>query len=373
MNTCDILVIGGGIAGIGAAAMASRDARVTVLETEGAFGYHATGRSAAAFALNYGHATLRALTAASLDLLQRPGDLADAPLLAPRGELQIATEAQAPILAAYAKGAVGLERLTAREACALAPILREDLIADAYYEPGAQDIDVSGLLQGFARRLTRNGGQIEIGAPARRITHDGAQWQVETPRGIVRAPTLVNAAGAWADEVAHLAGIAPIGLQARRRSAVIVPAPDGMDPSGWPLFGDAEESFYAKPQAGKLMISPGDEDPMDPHDAWPDDEVIAAGLARFERAVTMKVTTVERRWAGLRTYARDRVPVVGFADDPRRFFWLAGQGGHGVQTAPALSRHAADLCLGRASALDPAVAACMAPGRFAAPAGGEYP
>lgn len=364
MTLCDILVIGGGIAGIGAGALASHDASVIVLETEGAFGYHATGRSAAIFMLNDGNATLRALTAASRGVLLDPIGIADAPLLSPRGELQIATPEQTAALDAYAAGAVGLERLTAREACALAPILREDRIAAALYEPSAQDIDVHALLQGYARILRRNGGRIEIGAPARAISHDGMQWQVETPQGVFCAPILVNAAGAWADEVAHLAGIAPAGLRPLRRSAVIMPAPDGCDASRWPLIVDAEETFYFKPYAGKLMVSPADEDLMDPHDAWPDDMVIAEGLARFESAVTMSASRVERRWAGLRTFTPDRNPVVGFADDPRQFLWLAGQGGNGIQTAPALSRHAADLCLARASALADTVVQAMAPGRL---------
>lgn len=365
MTPCDILVIGGGIAGVGAAALASHDASVVVLETEGAFGYHATGRSAALFVLNYGAPALRALSVASLAVMRDPGAIADTPLLSPRGELQIATPGQTAILDAYAAGAAGLERLTAREACALAPILREDRIGAAVYEADVWDIDVHALLEGYALMLRRNGGRIEIGAPARAISHDGAMWRVDTPQGAFCAPTLVNAAGAWADEVAHLAGIALAGLRPLRRSAVVLPAPDGCDPSRWPMVVDAEETFYFKPDAGKLMVSPADEDPSPPYDAWPDDMDIAEGLRRFERAVSMPVTRVERRWAGLRTFAPDRNPVVGFADDPRRFLWLAGQGGNGVQTAPALSRLAADLCLGRDPALAQGVLSAMAPGRFA--------
>jgi D-arginine dehydrogenase len=364
MTTCDILIIGGGIAGIGAGAMASADASVTVLESETAIGYHASGRSAAIFVMNYGNATLRALNAASIGMFEDPGDLTDAPLLSPRGEMMFASQAQLPLLDAYAEGATGLQRLTGAEACALAPILRPELVAAALYEPDARDIDADALLHGFARRLRRNGGRIECGAPAQAITHDGALWQVETPRGTFRAPTLVNAAGAWADEVAQLAGIAPVGLTPMRRSAALVPLPDGMDPSRWPLFVDAEETFYAKPMAGKLMVSPADEDPVAPHDAWADDMVIAEGLDRFERATTVPVTRVERPWAGLRTFAPDRRPVVGFADDPRRFVWLAGQGGYGVQTAPAMSQLAADICAGRPPALDARVCASMAPGRI---------
>ena len=365
-QVADILVLGGGIAGIGAGAMAAEGARVVVLEAEGAIGYHATGRSAAIFIRNYGNAALRALNAASAPVLEAPEGISDASLLSPRGELMFASEAELPVLEAYADGAAGLERLTAAEACALVPILRPDRIAAAVLERDAQDIDVDRFLQGLARLLRKRGGRVEIGAPARAITRKGDVWRVETPKGAFEAPILVNAAGAWADEVAHLAGVAPIGLTPMRRSAAIIPAPDGRDVTRWPLFVPASETFYAKPEAGKLMISPADEDPVAPHDAWPEDMVIAEGLDRYAQAVTAPVTRVERTWAGLRSFAPDRTPAVGFAaGDGPRFLWLAGQGGYGVQTAPALSRLAADLCLGRAPALPDALVAALAPTRFA--------
>jgi D-arginine dehydrogenase len=370
IGSADVVVIGGGIAGIGAAAMAAEGAKVVVLEGEAHIGHHSTGRSAAIFIRNYGNAALRALNAASAPLLEAPDGISDRSLLSPRGELMFATMADLPALAAYADGAAGLEHLSADEACALVPILRRDRIAAAVLARDAQDIDVDRFLQGLARMLRARGGVIETGAQAAAITRVGGVWRIETAKGVIEAPVLVNASGAWADEVARMAGIAPIGLVPMRRSAAIIPAPQGRDITRWPLFVPASEGFYAKPEAGRLMISPADEDPVPPHDAWPEDMVIAEGIARYEEAVTIPVTRVERTWAGLRSFVPDRTPVVGFAPgaatlDGPRFLWLAGQGGYGVQTAPALSRLAADLILGRAPALPAAVCAALDPARLA--------
>lgn len=364
IETADIIVIGGGIAGIGAAARLAPDAATLVLETEGAIGYHATGRSAAIFIRNYGNATLRTLNAASHPAFEEPNGISDISLLSPRGEMLIATEQELPALAAYLDRADGMERLTPDEACELVPILRKESIAAAAIERDAQDIDVDRLLQGYARLLRQHGGRIFTDAKARRITRRGSVWHVETAAGAFEAPVLVNAAGAWADEVGTMAGLAPVGLTPMRRSAAILPGPEDHDVSHWPLFAGASESWYAKPEAGKLMVSPADEDAMEAHDAWADDMVLAEGLDRFERAVTMVVARVERTWAGLRTFAPDRTPVVGFAPDAEGFFWLAGQGGYGVQTAPALSELAADLCTGRQPGLPAETVAALSPGRF---------
>lgn len=362
----DIVVIGGGIVGIGAAARMAVDARVAVLEAEPAIGYHATGRSAAAYIRNYGNATLRALNAASEPVLREPEGLSDTSLLSPRGQLIIATEDELADLDAYLAGAAGMERLGVDAALGLFPILERGRIAAAAYERDASDIDVDRLLQGFARLLRRRGGTIATGAPARRIRRESGCWTVETPAGRVTAPILVNAAGAWADQVARLAGVAAVGLTPYRRSAALLPAPGGHDIARWPLLVSASESFYAKPEAGKLMVSPADADPVEPHDVWPDDLVLAEGLDRYQQAVTVPVTRVERSWAGLRSFVPDRTPVVGFAPDADGFLWLAGQGGYGVQTAPALSALAADLCAGRTPALGPDICARLAPERLSA-------
>ncbi|MEI2387208.1 FAD-binding oxidoreductase [Breoghania sp. JC706] len=363
-ETADILVIGGGIAGIGAAARLSPHTRVIVLEMEDALGRHATGRSAAIYIRNYGNATLRALNVASEPVLKEPDGIAEETLLTPRGEMLIASEDEIDAFEAYLKGADGMETLTPEEAVDLFPLLRREKIAAAAIERDAQDIDVDRLLQGFARLARRNGARLVTDALVQTATRTGGVWRVETPKGTFEAPVIVNAAGAWADVLAETAGIARVGLVPMRRSAAIVPPPSGIDVTRWPLVASASETWYAKPDAGKLMVSPADEDPAEPHDAWPDDMVLAEGLHRFEQAVTMPVTRVERSWAGLRSFVSDRTPVVGFAPDADGFFWLAGQGGYGVQTAPALSQLAADLCLGHTPKLPADIVAALDPTRL---------
>lgn len=362
-TTADVLVIGGGIAGVGAGAFMAADARVLVLEREAAIGYHATSRSAAIYIRNYGNATLRALNASAEPFLTEPEGVSDRSLLSLRGELMIAREEELGALDAYLDGSSGVARITPEEAVALFPILRREGLAAAAHEPAASDIDVDRLLQGFARLLRARGGRIVAGAGVGALKRAGGAWRVETTQGVFDAPVVVNAAGAWADAVAGLAGLRPCGLTPYRRSAAILPAPEGFDVSRWPLLVAASETFYAKPEAGRLMVSPADEDPVEPHDAWADDMVLAEGLHRYEQAVTTPVTRVERSWAGLRTFAPDRTPVVGFSAEAEGFFWLAGQGGYGVQTSPALSRLAADLVAGRAPALPEAVVMALHPER----------
>lgn len=366
MNTrSDIVVIGGGIAGISAAARLAPDAKVTVLEAEPVIGHHSSGRSAAIFIRNYGNATLRALNAASSPFLAQPEGVSDTSLLSPRGELLLATEEDLAKFDAYLDGSDGLERLSPQQALDLVPILRQEAIAAAAIEWDAQDIDVDRMLQGFARKLRHLGGSIITGAPVQSIARRDAVWTVVTPTGEFTAPVLINAAGGWADAIAQMAGVRTLGLAPLRRSAVLIPAPEGHDITRWPLFANAGDQWYAKPEAGKMMISPADEDPVEAHDVWADDMVIAEGLHRFEQAVTTPITRVEHSWAGMRTFAPDRTPVVGFAPEAEGFFWLAGQGGYGMQTAPALSQLAADLCLGRLSALGHSVIEALSPGRAA--------
>ncbi|WP_292899026.1 NAD(P)/FAD-dependent oxidoreductase [Nitratireductor sp.] len=363
-QTSDIIVIGGGIAGIGAGARISADAKVTVLEAEEAIGYHATGRSAAIYIRNYGNVTLRALNAASEPVFREPEGICEESVLSPRGLLYVASDEHVDALDNILQGATGMERLSVDEAVARVPILKRESVVAAAIEPGAQDIDVDRLLQGFARMLRHRGGAIVNKAPVTAISRENGTWTLETPQGSFSAPVIVNAAGAWADEIARLAGVQPLGLTPMRRSAVILPAPDGHDVTGWPLFACAGEGWYAKPDAGKLMVSPADEDPSEPFDAWPDDMVLAEGLHRFEQAVTVPVTRIERSWAGLRSFFSDRTPAVGFAPDAEGFFWLAGQGGYGVQTSPALSALAADLCAGRSATLPDTVVQALAPNRL---------
>jgi D-arginine dehydrogenase len=367
VDVSDIVVIGGGIAGIGMASEIE-NARVTVLEREPSPGTHATGRSAAMLLLNYGNAAIRALTAAGQDFYRGPDpEYWPAPLLAPRGELFLARPGEEAMMEAHLASAPHLAVLSPAEAGVLVPILRAETIASAAHDPVAADIDVDLLLQGYLRRLRRRGGRIETGAEVIAVARKGSGWRVDTTRGSHMAGIVVNAAGAWADAVARLAGLPPLGLQPLRRSAVILPPPEDRDVARWPLFGTLAEDWYAKPSGGRLMVSPADEDPVGPHDAWADDMVLAEGLARYEAMVTVPVTRVERSWAGLRTFAPDRSPVLGFDQHADGFFWLAGQGGYGIQTAPALSRLAAAMVAGGATAADADLARALSPARFGRP------
>ncbi|MCZ4351335.1 FAD-dependent oxidoreductase [Roseovarius aestuarii] len=363
-NHADIIVIGGGIAGISAAAELARDAHVLVLERESRIGYHSTGRSAAIYIRNYGNATLRAINAVAEPGLVTPEGVSDFSLLSPRGELMVATEAEMDTFQSYIEGSVGVDCLTSAEAVDLVPILRPEPIAAALYERDAQGIDVDRMLQGYARLLKTRGGRIQPDAPVTQLRHDGV-WHITAGGQDYSAPIVVNATGAWADHVADLACVARIGLQPMRRSAAIIPSPEGHDIRNWPLFGSISETWYAKPDAQQLMVSPADQDPVEPMDAWPDDMVLAEGLHRFSEAVTVPVTRVTHSWAGLRTFAPDRTPVVGFTPQSNGFFWLAGQGGYGVQTAPALARLCAALITAQDAPLSSDVIHALSPIRFA--------
>jgi len=338
----DIIVIGGGIAGLSAAAALAGDARVTLIEAGRQLGTQSTARSAAIFIRNYGNAVLRALNAQAYPVMSAQG------WLSPRGELLLAGEADSAAFEEYVAGASGLEVLDARQASDLVPLLRPEKIAQAVYERDAQDIDVEAAVQHYARVLRAAGGKIVSGAPVARIAWRDGLWHVTADAGY-SAPVLVNAAGAWGDLVADMAGVRPVGLVAKRRSAAIVPQEGA---AGWPLFGSVAETWYAKPTGGALMVSPADADPIAPHDVshgdvWADDMVLAEGLDRFSQATTYDLTRVGHSWAGLRCFVADSTPVAGFDDRAQGFFWLVGQGGYGVQTSPALAALTADLVLGR--------------------------
>ena len=360
----DIIVIGGGIAGVSAAARLAVGARVTLLEAESRIGSHSSGRSAAIFILNYGGPAIRTVNEAARAFFENPTEITDLPLLAPRGEMLVARAQDSAAMDDYLRDARQVEILTTEEALALCPILRPEAAARASIERSAQTIDCDLLLHGFAKLFRRLGGQTETDAPAQTITRAGALWRVTTPKGDFTAPVLVNAAGAWADLVAAMAGIPPLGLIPHRRNAAILPAPTGQSVDSWPMVVNAAERWYLKPEAGKLMFSPCDAIPTEPHDAWSDDMELAEGLDRFSQDVTYEVTRVERSWAGLRTFAPDEVPVVGFDPAAPGFFWLAGQGGIGIQTAPAMADLAAALIGGQPSALPAATVAALSPARF---------
>ncbi|MFN3147976.1 MAG: NAD(P)/FAD-dependent oxidoreductase [Paracoccaceae bacterium] len=355
----DFLVIGGGIAGVSAGARLSHLGQVLLLEQEEGLGYHASGRSAALYEQTYGLPSTLVLNRASFDYHMHE----NGGVLSPRGLMLLGTRDTAESFASdLAK--MELHRITLEEARGVVPILRPDKVTEVGFRTEAWDIDTDRLIQNFAREIRANGGTVATRAHVADIRRTATGWEVDTRDTTHAARILVNAAGAWVDHIAHLAGIRPLRFQPLRRSMARLPAPGGHDVSGWPMMFGTGETWYAKPDAGKLLVSPAEEDPVEPHDAWADDMVLAEGLARYEAMVTEPVTRVETSWAGLRTFAPDRCLVIGF--DPRddAFFWVAGQGGYGFQTSPAASRLAADLVAGRAPEIDAATVAQLSPARF---------
>jgi D-arginine dehydrogenase len=357
--TADVVVIGAGIAGASAAwALAQRGASVHLVEKEAQPGHHATGRSAALLNETVGHPVVGALARASTAFLDAPPDgFVEHPLLASRGLLWIGTDAAALDDLARSSPPDAASRVDAGTVSRLVPALRSAWTAPGgVHEPGARTVDVAALLQAYLRGLRRAGGAVHTGAPVQRISRgsigrrlaggrrrgDGRRgWRVELATGTVRCRTVVNAAGAWGDVVARLAGVAPLDLVPMRRTACVVRVPDDDDVGGWPLVMDVAGTFYAEPETGGLLVSPADETPSDPCDARPDELDVALALDRLREATTLPVRSVRRAWAGLRTFAPDRAPVAGFDPDAEGFYWLVGQGGAGIKTAPALARLAA--------------------------------
>ena len=342
----DYLIVGSGVAGAGAAYELSDGARVLLLEREDAHGYHTTGRSAALYSEAYGNAVIRGLTRASRAFFEAPPKgFAAYPLLTPRGCLYLGRPDQAEALAAMLAADPNTLRPVTREAAlALVPVLHPDYVGSGLLEEGAMDADVEAIHQGFLRGAKARGADIRLGREVVAVTPTSAGYSVRTAAGeVFETRALVDAAGAWADPVAELAGAAPLGLTPMRRTALILDPPPGMDVSGWPSVIDVDEQFYFKPDAGRLLASPADETPAEPHDAWADDLDVAICVERVQTAADIPVRRIVRAWAGLRSFVADRSPVIGYDDAAPGFFWLAGQGGYGVQTAPAAARTAGAL------------------------------
>ncbi len=344
-QTSDVIIIGAGIAGTSVAAGLADQLSVTVLEMEDRPGYHSTGRSAAAWVPSYGPEVIRALTRASGDFLKRPPtEFNDLSFTTPRGEMVLGLPGEEEEIDAYR--AIGMRDITGEEARERIPLLRTEAISSILVDETAVDIDVDALHQAYMRTLRKSGGHIICDAAAETISRQNGSWHVSTGKGEFAAPVIVNAAGAWGDEIAKRAGVRPVGLQPKRRSVAVVPMPLETSVDQWPLSINSREAFYFKPQSGKLLVSPADATPVDPHDAWADDMALAEAIDQFQRYVDVEVTRVEHTWGGLRTFAPDGDPVVGFDGAAEGFFWLTGQGGYGIQTAPALSRIAAGLIQG---------------------------
>lgn len=344
----DVVVIGAGAPGAAAAHFLSRTFRVALLEAEEQYAYHSTGRSAAVFAPSYGNETVMALTAIARKFYKAPPvELCSGPLLSARGFMLIApSQEQARLdeeMARLRKKNEQVRWMEAEETRKTVPILTPDYSQRAIYDPMAMDIDVHALHSAFLKGAKNAGAQLAVDSRVEALTFSDGLWSIDSKAGALKAKYVVNAAGAWAGEVGRLAGAAPISLSPRRRTAIIVDAPADQDVSKWPLVVDAGERFYFKPESGALLISPANEDESAPCDVQPEDLDIAIGVDRFERATHCRVDRVRAKWAGLRTFADDRKPVIGFDAWAPNYIWLAGLGGAGVQTAPAAGRLAATL------------------------------
>lgn len=342
MQSADILIIGAGIAGLSLAARLATSADVCVLEAEGMPGTHATGRSAAAFIPTYGPPVIQALTRASQGFFDTAHEgYCETPLLTARDTMVIGgPDDKEGICEALA---AGMEVMDISEARDRLPGLNIDMWPQALINRHTSDIDVDALMGAHRKALKRHGAKIVTGAPLQSAERHGGVWQVTTPKGDFAAPVVVNAAGAWADDVAVKCGVAPLGITPKRRSAALIDVAARWGITCWPLTVNARETFYFRPMGGKLMVSPADETPVEPHDAFADDMEIARALDMFTRTFDFEIKHVETAWAGLRSFAADKAPVVGFDRDVSGFFWLAGQGGYGIQTSPAVAELADTL------------------------------
>ncbi len=355
----DFIVIGAGVAGLSAAARLAPLGTVLVLEAEEAPGYHASGRSAALFEEHYGSSSTIALNRASRQWLEQ----AHGGVLSRRGFMLVGDRQERAQFEADRRK-MQMERIGPDEALRMVPLLEPEAAGMAAYDPDAHDIDTHQLLQNYLREMRAAGGQLLCSARVEAISRQEGHWLVQGEAGDHAGRVLFNAAGAWADKLAQMAGIPPIGLTAFRRSIAVVPAPEGQDVSSWPMILGAGENWYAKPDAGRMLISPADEDPQEPHDVWAEDLVLAEGIARYEAHVRHKVKRLISSWAGLRTFSPDRALVIGPEPHAQDFWWIAGQGGYGMQSSPAAGRLLADLVSGRAPEIDAATVAALSPARF---------
>ncbi|NNA70778.1 MULTISPECIES: NAD(P)/FAD-dependent oxidoreductase [Pseudomonas] len=347
----DFAIIGGGIAGASLAYRLAGQASVVVLERESQPGYHATGRSAAMFMESYGTPQIQALTRASRHFYEQPPtDFTEHALLEPRGCLYIASQAQQSLLqhtfATSQAQAANVSLIDTEQALAWVPCLRPEAVAGAMLETDARDLDVHGLHQGFLRAMRRAGGVLHCDAQLSGATREGRHWHLTLADGRqLRARHLVNAAGAWADQVAQQCGVPPIGLQPCRRTAFTFDGPEGMDCSRWPAVIGIDESFYFKPDAGQLLGSPANADPVPPQDVMPEELDIATGIYHIEAATSLTIRRPRHSWAGLRSFVGDGDLVVGWDNHCEGFFWLAAQGGYGIQSAAGVSQLACSQLL----------------------------
>jgi D-arginine dehydrogenase len=353
MATYDFAVIGAGISGASVAyelaGRTERPARIVLIEAEDQPGYHSTGRSAALYTPNFGSAIVRRVNAAGRAFFEAPPEgFADGPLLTPRGALTLFTrEDEAAIAALIGHGTERdpIHRISVAEALQLAPLIRPEVVAAAAFEPGVTDMDVAAIHQGFLRGLRQRGGEIRRAAPVSELAREGAGWRIRAGGELLHAGIVINAAGAWGDVLATMAGAAPVGLVPKRRTALVTDGPDGLDLHAMPLVEFSGDAPYLKPDGGRVMASLADETPVPPQDIQPDDMDVAVLVDWLETHTRISVRRAPRTWAGLRSFVADRNPVVGFDSALPGFFWLVGQGGYGIMMAPTLARLAAALAM----------------------------
>ena len=352
MRECDFLIIGAGVGGTSCANFLARDHSVVLLEMEDRAGYHTTGRSVAVYTEAYGPRTIRALAIAGGEFFQHPpSSFTEIPLCKTSGLVFIAREEQTTTLfsalEAVKELSANIAEISVEKVCELVPVMRPDYMAAAFLDPNTLSLDVDAIYQGYIRGLKSNGAKLVTDAEALGFERKGDKWHVQTKAGEFVAPVVINAAGAWADVVAERAGARRVGLQPKRRTVIAFPVPDGIDASQWPVIFDCQEEFYFKVDAGTILGSPADETPVPPQDIQPEELDIAITVERLEQATTLKVDRIIRKWAGLRSFVDDQVPVVGYAPDLDGFFWCAGQGGYGIETSYGMGRTSAALAAGR--------------------------
>lgn len=371
-NSTDILIIGCGIAGASLAYALTRAGAtdLLVVESEKTGSYHSSGRSAAMYMAGYGNDVVRALTRQSMPFFAAPpADFVDTPLLGKRGHMTVFDETNAVQAPEFTANGCG-DEIPLSEVFAMVPQLRRDAIAAATFDPDATDIDTDLLFQAYIRSAKRSGAEFVFSAPFNGAERIGDRWHAQIGAETVEARIIVSAAGAWADTVAASCGVNPLGLMPLRRTAMLVaPNPD-WSIHDWPMVMTADSTLYFKPDAGNILFSPADETPMDPCDAFSDEWDIAVAADRLQHLLDIEVQRIAHSWAGLRTFASDRSPVVGFAADNPGFFWFAGQGGYGFQLAPALAAAAATLLTGGQRNTIGIDLALIAPERFLSPTAG---
>ncbi|MEM8697393.1 MAG: FAD-dependent oxidoreductase [Pseudomonadota bacterium] len=352
MRTIENIVIGGGIAGLSAAARIARHGETVVLEAESAAGYHSSGRSATFCHFGIGDGLVHKLTAVSKAVFAAPPQGDHPPLARRMAALFIARGGETEQLdrltettLVHSPGARRIDDTGLRD---IVPVLETgpDGFVAGLHDPDAYKLDSDAMLQANARALREAGGALTTDAPVEAIAHDGERWIVDTPGESYAAARIVNAAGSWADTIARMAGVKPLGLTPLKRTIIAFRPPEGMDVSGWPFTKTVGDGFYMLPEgSGRLLASPMDETASAPCDAQPDEETIALAAWQVEQATTMPIRRIDHKWSGLRTFAPDKSPVAGYAPDAPSFFWLAGQGGFGLQTSPGMAMAAEALLL----------------------------